>query len=223
MTDGAGSDGLTEGLVADIVAMTGQAAIDGLPLSAVLDDLRLVLDLAPDAPLPVFALRACALEWGRASTALGSSGPASAALTLDDLEGRVWEAVGRSSDELPAYAVVVRASDAPDAPPSLPRVLDDADLVAAARQVSEGIFDRPHEQVAVLRASPTEPPDRVVTLVPTGSGDEDADLADRVALLQAGLGSSSVTGRASWSVRVVRLSDDPDGVLAGLRSALGRS
>lgn len=208
-------------LVADIVTMTRQAAVDGLPLSAVLGDVRLVLRLEPADPLPVDALRACALEWAHASNDRGARPVA--AVTLDDLEDHVWGLLGGSPDRMPERAVVVRVQDQVlrrDAGgPRATGALDDADLLGAAARVVSDVFTRPGEHVVLLRSRAADVADRVVALVPDraddGAGDE-----DRLALLEASLGAAPLTGVATWDVDVRPLTGHPDGLLAGIREAL---
>ena len=221
-TPPAASD-LSADLVADIVAMTRQAALDGLPLSAVLDDLRLVLELEPADVLPVDALRACALEWGHATMAPGTSIPA-APVTLNDLECHLWRLLGSSPDQLPERVVVVRlrtfAPDEDARGSGIPGVLDSADLLVAAARVMSHLFNRPGEHVALLRSPLAVAADRVVALVPgQEKGDGPGD-KDRMALFEASLASAPVIGAAPWLVEVHVLAGHPRGLVASMREAL---
>jgi hypothetical protein len=209
-------------LIADIVAMTGKAVEDGLPLSAVLDDLRLVLDLAPADVLPVDALRACALEWGRVSR---SPYPArrTVPVTPDDIEGHLWQLLGSSPDDLPGRVVIVRLA-VPESGDDVARrrtssVLDPADLLSAAVGVASDVFDGPGEHVVLLRTPPSAVADRVVALLPAQTDHDDP--GDRVALCRAALASASVPSTARWVVEVHRLDDHPSGLLASVREVLG--
>ena len=203
--------------------MTRQAAADGLPLSAVLDDVRLVLRLEPEDPLPVDALRACALEWARAS---GDHGPPPVpAVTLDELEDHVWGLLGGSADRLPGRAVVVRLQDRASrkgsAGPRTTGALDDADLLGAAARVVSGVLARPGEHVVLLRSPAADMADRVVALLPGPHGDDGARDEDRLALIVASLGAAPLTSVATWDVDVRPVAGHPDGQLAGIREALG--
>lgn len=211
-------------LIADIVAMTGRAARDGLPLSAVLDDLRLVLHLGPTDVLPVDALRACALEWARASQS-PSTMRSTVPVTLDDLEGRLWTHLGSAPGQLPGRAVVVRLR--PSGPgedlggPRTVDVLHPADLLAAAAELVSGVFDLPDEYVALLRTSPSAAADRLVVLLPEQMEEDGTYEEDRLALCRATLASAPLTSAAPWVVEVHPLSGHPNGLLAGVREALG--
>jgi hypothetical protein len=215
-------------LIADILEMTRHAARDGLPLSAVLEDLRLVLDLGPADVLPVDALRACALEWARSTRGLART-LSSSPISLDDLEGLLWATLGSSPEWLPARAVVVRPragrdDDAASTAPNPRRLLDGADRLVAAAQVMTVVFDHPGEHVVLLRTPPARTSDRAVVLLPRPAvaDSEDSDRGDdRVALLEASLASATLTGATPWSVEVHLLADHPRGLLAGLREALG--
>lgn len=211
-------------LIADIVAMTGHAARDGLPLSAVLDDLRLVLHLGPTDVLPVDALRACALEWARVSQPHGTTRPA-VAVTLDDIEGRLWRLLGTAPEQLPGRAVVVRLrSSGPGEDLGAPRaadVLHPADLLAAAAELVSEVFDRPDEYVALLRTPPNAVADRLVALLPDQGEEDGTHEEDRLALCRATLASAPLTSTAPWVVEVHALGDHPSGLLAGMREALG--
>lgn len=218
-------------LIADIVEMTGHAAQDGLPLSAVLEDLRLVLDLGPTDVLPVDALRACALEWARSTRGLART-LSSSPISLDDLEGLLWATLGGSPERLPVRVVVVRTRPGRDDEVAGtarhgPRLLDDADRLAAAAQAMAVVFDRPGEHVVLLRTPPARTSDRVAVLLPGHALEGVEDIVDsdegedRVALLEASLASSALIGGTQWSVEAHLLADHPRGLLEGLREALG--
>ncbi|GAA5114469.1 hypothetical protein GCM10023339_20230 [Alloalcanivorax gelatiniphagus] len=211
-------------LVADVVAMTRQAALDGLPLSVVLDDLRLVLHLETGDVLPLDALRACALEWAKACTSPGRAGDL--AVTLDELETHVWGLLAGSPDHLPGRVVVVRPEPSSEVArrSSDLSVLAEADLLRVAARVLGQVFDRPGEHVALLRASVHAPADRAVALVPDpgpgGEPEADGGDLDRLALVRASLASTSVAAGARWVVEEHLLRGHPDGVAARLRTVL---
>lgn len=212
-------------LIADIVEMTRHAAQDGLPLSAVLDDLRLVLHLGPADVLPVDALRACALEWARASQRPATTRPA-LAVTLDDVEGRLWELLGSAPEQLPGRAVVVRlrASAAPERVGGVLGTGDlllPADLLSAAAELVSDVFDQPGEHVVLLRTPPRIAPDRLVVLLPDQVEEDGAGEEDRLALCRATLAASPLTNTAAWLVEVHELGGHPDALLTSVREVLG--
>jgi len=214
MTSG---DGLVDGLVDDIVTMTRQAAVDGLPLSAVIADLRLVLDLEPTDEVPARVLRSCALAWAEVHQELAASPDGVPTRTWHELESHLWSLVGSHDEPLPGWVIEVRASaPGPSADGDLARlasVLEPVDYLRGAAQVLASFLDLPGEQVSLVREPSGPDPDRIVALV--------ADQDERATLAQARLAALPAGGEGTLAVRVSSLADQPDGLLAALRAALG--
>ncbi|WP_193607971.1 hypothetical protein [Nocardioides lijunqiniae] len=211
---------LDDDLVQDVVAMTRQAAVDGLPLSAVLEDLRLVLDLAPGADLPAQVLRACALAWAsvQQDLAAGSAGDV-AVRTWHELESHLWGSVGLGEGPDPTWLVEVRAGaprPAEAGESALASVLGPVDHLRGAAQVLASYLVRPGEQVSLLRPPTGQEPDRVLALVVSGPDEERPELA------RARLQAQPIGGEGALDVRVVALTGHPDGMLAALREAVER-
>ncbi|WP_134768509.1 hypothetical protein [Nocardioides sp. 1609] len=207
--------------MSDVVAMTEQAAIDGLPLSAVLDDLRLVLDLAPGQALPAGVLRDCALAWASVHQELAAgAGREVAVRTWQELESHLWSRLGESNAPVPTWLLEVRAGgrstevDPAQATSPLASVLGPADRLQGAAQVLATFLDRPGEDVSLLRAPSVPRPHLVVALLV-------GDSEDRPAMARARLDSSPIGGPGALSVRVVSLADQADGMLSALRAAVG--
>jgi hypothetical protein len=220
-TPPAATPGTDADLLADIVAMTGQAAVDGLPLSAVLEDLRLVLGLDPADALPVDALRACALEWA-SSCSDPRAVPAHVPVTPDELESHLWRVLGSAPEQLPGLVVQVqpRTSGDPLTGPGTAGVLDQAVLLGVAARTMAQVFDRAGEHVALLKPTPAASTDRAVALVPGPLTGDDGDDGDRLTLLRASLASSPATGIVPWAVEAHVLAGHPSGLLARLRHVL---
>jgi hypothetical protein len=209
---------LDDDLVQDVVAMTRQAAVDGLPLSAVLEDLRLVLDLAPGAELPAPVLRACALAWASVQQDLAAGVAGDVAVrTWHELESHLWGSVALGEHPDPTWLVEVRAGTpltTEGAPSVLASVLGPADHLRGAAQLLAAYLDRPGEHVSLLRRPAGQEPDRVLALVVSGPDE------DRPALAGARVRAQPIGGEGALDVRVVALTGHPEGMLAALREAV---
>lgn len=207
------SEALSEGLVADITATTRQAAVDGLALAQVFDDLRLVLDLDAGEEIPADVLRVAALTWAEAQHALAGEGPYDGVhcATEDEVESQLW-AVLAATGRPPSVALLLRAQGRSD-PDAAGLALRELDLlVAAARSLAPG-FSRPEEYVGLVRRAGSRSPDRVVLLV------ADDDRVDEALASIAGL---SPAGGPTLVVTRHDLGENAEGALAALRDVLGQ-
>lgn len=204
---------LSDELVADLTETTRQAAVDGLALAQVFDDLRLVLDLDAGAEIPADVLRLAALTWAEAQHALAGEGPYDGVhcATEDEVESQLW-AVLATTGRPPSVALVLRAQGRaePDAAGPALRELDL--LVAVARSLAPG-FSRPEEYVGLVRRAGSRSPDRVVLLV------ADDDRVDEALASIAGL---SPAGGPTLVVTRHDLGDHAEGAVAALRDVLGQ-
>ncbi|MFB9312699.1 hypothetical protein [Nocardioides plantarum] len=223
---GVAPDSLEDDLVRDVVVMTRQAAIDGLPLSAALDDLRLVLDIGQTDDLPPAVLRACALAWAGTHQDLAAEAAGEVVTrTWAELESHLWSLTGSSDRVAASQLIEVRAATPrPAGASDLASVLGPADQLQGAAQVLARFLDLPGEHVSLLREPTDHDPDRLVALVVPpydGSGDDVAGEA-RASLARARLEALSPAGLGGLTIRVLPLGGHPEGVLAALREAVDR-
>ncbi|GAA4730677.1 hypothetical protein GCM10023350_12410 [Nocardioides endophyticus] len=200
--------------VDDIVAMTRQAARDGLPLTTVFADLRLVLDLAPSDDIPAPLLRACASSWARTQQEL-SAGPRSGlggvrTCSRGDLESLLWGAPGSPADELPSSLVVVELRSSRLAASTA--LLGPEDLLHATAQLLSALLDCSSERVMLVREDGE--PERPWWVAGLVTGDDER--VDRAVTRVTALASVN----EDLVVSVHRLSGHPDGVLSSLRCFL---
>lgn len=198
-------------LLADVEETTRQAAIDGLPLSQVFEDLRLVLDLEPHDDLPADVLRAAALAWERSQQALTGEGPYDGVpcTTVDHLESHLWSLLGACPDA-PARALIVRTERAADLPDGL--ALREVDLLVAAARTLLPLLDGPGEYVGLVRDPGARTPDRMVAL----AGDD-----ERLAAARGALSDVAPPGGPTIRASLHDLRGHPDGCLPAVREALG--
>ena len=200
----------------DIVAMTRQAARDGLPLTTVFADLRLVLDLEPSDDIPAPLLRACASSWARTQQEL-SAGPRSGLAGVrtgsrGDVESLLWGALGGPAEELPGWLVVVELRS--PQPAASTALLGAEDLLQAAAQLLSALLDGSSERVMLVREDGEPERSSWVAGLVTGDDERVQRAVTRVTAL-ASVNDDLV-------VTVHRLGGHPDGVLSSLRGLLDR-
>jgi hypothetical protein len=195
-----------QGLLADVTAMTRQAAIDGLTLASVYADVRLILDLDPEDELPAELLRACAVAWSQTHADLDRPDDLRV-LAWDELEDRLWLLAGADA-EPPAWAVLAELP--PRRAGNEGRLLLPDDVLRVAAGLLASRLDRPMEHVALLEA-PGGTPYGLVALV---QGDQRR--AEQARSWVVGLD----TGSRGAVVTVHRLVDHPEGLLAAVREAV---
>jgi hypothetical protein len=200
--------------VDDIVAMTRQAALDGLALATVFADLRLVLDLAPSDDIPAPLLRACASAWAQTQRELSTSPRGGLGGvrtgTRDDLEGLLWGVLGSPDDEIPNSLVVVELRRPQPAAPTA--LLGPEDLLHVAAQLLSALLGCSSERVMLVREDSERESPLWVAGLATGDRERVQRAVTRVAALTSVNGDLVVTTQ--------RLSGHPEGVLSSLRSYL---
>lgn len=190
-----------EGLLADVVVMTEQAAVDGLPLASVFADLRLVLGLEEADELPPAVVRRCAVTWSQAQAGPDRSGQDP--VSWEELEGRWWPVLAGPVDELPGWVLLVE----PPAAPEQPALLTPEDVLLGAAELLLARLAGAGDRVALLDGGDGGP-GAVLALV---AGD--AVRAERV----AGWVRQLAPGSAGPRVTLRPLSDEPAGAWAAIR------
>jgi len=178
-------------LLADVVEMATVAADDGLPLSALLDDLRLVCDLDDGAPLPVDLVRTAALTWSDRQSALRAR---EVRPELEPVDEQVWALMSGQAGPGPWRAVVVPV------PPG-----DPGPMSTSVADVVLAVF----ADTDALVSAPT--PRHVVAVTGPGS-----DLSLQLPWLVRSLGSASAPATSAAPV-VHELPTDPGAAADALR------